>query len=491
MISMPTTPAQTNAVQPQYEMTTEDKTRIKLIADNWQAINGDLAPPLQKMPNGTDPNVCPNRCGPIVDRGVDALFGKPLGIMIGEDDPSAAQDFLELCWGLNEARLPLLQEVAYNGAAAFRAFLRIVPNTQGTKFRLIPVDPSIVSVKYAPQDCETVLLYHLEYSVMEKINGKIQQVFYCEEMQRLDPDGNALKSMPDDDDTWEIQHWTRVGDTGAWTPAGKPIAWNYNFAPLFSCKNLPKPNDFWGNADITPSLIGMNNALNLSLSCSNLVQILYGQPIIAASGVSESSIDIKPGKIIGLPTDTSKIWAVTITSDLANSIAFAGDLRSDMDEQSSVPAVVMGRMSVLPRGQLSGVTMELMFMPLTMKNEKKKCLYGKLIIDVSMALLVLGKFSPDIKVSLKWQTFLPNDDLAAVQAAQGKQALGVSNGTLISELGYNPEEEMDLNDAENEKAIAKAQALNPVAPVPGQAPATVGQPAPVKPVSPFIGGQQP
>lgn len=95
MISMPTTPAQSNAVQPQYELTSDDKARAKAIADNWQAIEGNLTPPLQKMPNGTDPNVCPNRCGPIVDRGVDALFGKPLGIMIGETDPQAAQDFLE------------------------------------------------------------------------------------------------------------------------------------------------------------------------------------------------------------------------------------------------------------------------------------------------------------------------------------------------------------------------------------------------------------
>jgi hypothetical protein len=110
-----------------------------------------------------------------------------------------------------------------------------------------------------------------------------------------------------------------------------------------------------------------------------------------------------------------------------------------------------------------------------------------------MALLVLGKFSPDIKVSLKWQDFLPNDDLAAVQAAQGKQALGVSSATLISELGYNPEEEVDINDAEDAKAMAKAQAMMPPqpAPVPGQASPQVGQPAPqapVKPVSPFIGG---
>ncbi len=461
-------PQQQATGQPVYEITEADKKRVQEIADTWKAVDGLLDPPLKKMPEGTDPNVMSNRCEPIVERGIDFLFGQPVGISCEQGAPSEAQDFLEQTWGKNETRLPLLQDLAHNGAVAGRAFLRIVPNQDGTDFRLVVVDPSTVYVQTARQDCETVLLYCIEYSVVEKVNGKPAQVYYREEIARIDPDGNASQGMPDDDDTWSIQHWTRVGDRGLWTSAGEPILWPYPFAPLFSCKNRPRPNDFWGKPDITQDLINLNKALNLSLSCSNEVQILYGQPILYATGIAESAIDIKPGRIIGMPTSDGKIVAVAIASDLANSLSFQADLRSDMDEQSAVPAVALGRLKDIVKGRVSGITMELMFQPLLQKTEKKRCLYGALLIEVSKALLVLGKFSPDIEVSLEWQDPLPHDDLETVNAVLAKQKLGVSNETLIAEMGYDAQMEMDR--ANTEAAQKMRIAMMP--------PAQPGQPTP-------------
>src|SRR6266536_2030593 len=200
----PPAPAQqAEQVQPTYEITEEDKKRIQRIRDAWQAYNGELDPPLKKMPDGTDPNVLTNRCQPIVDAGVNFLFGQELEISCEEGAPQEAQDFLNETWGRKETRIPLLQDLAYNGAIAGSAFLRIVPDDKGD-FRLITVDPSIVvGMETAPQD-----------SKMEKINGKPQEVYYREEIMRIDPDGNASKGMPDDDDTWQIQHWTQVTANG-------------------------------------------------------------------------------------------------------------------------------------------------------------------------------------------------------------------------------------------------------------------------------------
>ncbi len=469
---------QTMPGQPVYEISDQDKKRVQQIADTWKAVDGLLDPPLKKMPEGTDPNVMSNRCEPIVERGIDFLFGQPVGISCEQGAPSASQDFLAMVWGKNEARLPLLQDLAYNGAVAGRAFLRIMPNQDGTDFRLVVIDPSTVYVQTARQDCETVLLYCIEYATSEKVNGKPTSVYYREEMQRIDPDGDASQGMPDDDDTWSIQHWTRVGDRGPWTPAGEPIPWPYPFAPLFSCKNRPHPNDFWGKPDITQDLIHTNKALNLSLSCSNMVQILYGQPMLYATGVAESEIDVRTGHITTLPPD-GKIMAVAIASDLANSLAFQADLRSDMDEQSAVPAVALGRLKDIVKGRVSGITMELMFQPLLQKTEKKRCLYGELLIDVSKALLILGKFSPDIEVSLEWQDPLPHDDLETVNAALAKQKLGVSNETLIAEMGYDSQMEMDRSNTE---AAQRAVMMPPTSgghpsPMPGQPTLQPGMPS--------------
>jgi hypothetical protein len=450
--------------QPQYEVSDADKKRQQTIADAWQAYHGLLTPPLKQMPNQPDDNVMSNRCQPIVDRGIDFLFGKPIGITTEEGTPQEAQDFLETVWGKNESRLPLLQKLAMSGAISGQAFLRIMPEAKDT-YRLIVVDPQTVFVQTAPQDCESVQIYCIEYSTTEKVNGQPAHVYYHEEMQKIDPDG--LDDAPDMDATWEIQHWTRIGDRGPWTPAGQPIIWTYSFAPLFSCQNLPYPHSFWGMPDITPDLIGVNNAINLVLSNMNRTNKLYGNPILYSTGMGESVVDVQPGRIMGLPTTESKIVAVQYTSDLPSGLMFAADLRSDMDEQSAVPAVALGRMKDIVKGQVSGVTMELMFMPINQKTEKKRCLYGKLILDVSNALLILKKFSGDIEMSLQWQSPLPDDDLASVQAALAKQQLGVSNQTLISELGYDPDQEIDKNNAETAQTMvnfSRGQGLPPAQP---------------------------
>jgi len=464
-------PSQTQQGQPQYEISDADRARLERIASAWKAYEGNLEAPLKKMAGEPDDNVMSNRCQPIVDRGVDFLFGKEIEISVEENAPQEAQDVLDKVWGRKEARIPLLQKLGMNGAVAGQAFLRIVPGKDGS-FRLVVVDPSTVFVKTAPQDCETVLLYCIQYSTNEKQNGRPVQVFYREEITRIDPDRDDTQEYEDTDAegydadvTWQIQHWTQIGYAGmqpkttGWTPAGSPIPWPYPFPPLFSCQNLPRPNDFWGCADITPDLIGINNSLNLVQSCINRIEKIYGGPILYAPGTGNASIAIQPGQIIQLPLVENKIEAVHIHTDVANALLFAENLRSDIDEQSSVPGVATGRISTMPRGNLSGIAIELLFMPLLKKTEKKRCTYGEMIIDISKALLVLSKMSDDIDISLAWQNPLPEDDLPAIQASVLLKQISISDTTIQRNLGYDPDEELQLNQAENAQKLEQQQTM--------------------------------
>ncbi len=448
---------------PQYQITQADKQRQKRIARAWAAYEGNLVPPLQKTKEGIDPNVMSNRCAPIADEGRDFLFGKELEISVEEAAPQGAQDFLNAVWGRKEARIPLLQKLDMNGAMAGQAFLRIVPGSakpgKAQTFRLVLIDPSTVFVQTVPGDCETVLLYCIEYCTEEQINGKPEKVFYREEICRIDPDGNAQKGMPDDDDTWQIQHWTRIGQKGQWKAAGEPIAWPYPFPPIFSNQNLPKPNDFWGYPDITDDIIGMNESLNITNSSINLIQLKYGMGLLYATNAGEGVIENEPGKIICLPLPDSQIAAVAIPNDTPNALAFAADIRSDIDEQSHVPGVATGRIKDMPRGNLSGIAIELLFQPLMSKTEVKRCLYGKTIIDVSKALLVLGgycKRTGDLDVGLEWASPLPADALQDIQAAIALGELGVSKTTRLRKLGEDPEEEVQLLQSETEQALNAA-----------------------------------
>ena len=499
MTQTPTLSPSTQALdQPTYEITEEDQRRVLRIGQAWKAYDGLLDKPLVPMAGEADDNVIYNGIAPVVNTIDDFLFGRELELSVEDKAPDEVQTFLDKVWGRKEKRLPLLQDMGMNGSVAGRGFLRIVPGRRG-KYRLIVPDPATIFVETAPQDCETVLLYCSQYSKDGKDDyGRPQRIYYREEIQRIDPDGNASRWMPDDDDTWQIQHWTQVTSgtlipkMGNWHPVGEPIVWPYPFAPLFSCKNLPRPNEFWATPDVTPDLIGLNAALNLVLSCMNRNGKLLGHPILYGTGAGESDLDRAPGKIAWLGPD-GKIVAVALPTDLANMLKFAEDLRSSMDERSSVPGVATGRIATMPRGNLSGIAIELLFMSLLKLVDKKRCLYGGTIIDVSQALLLLNGMDPQTDITLAWQNPLPHDDLPDAQKAVTLKQIGISNTTLQREMGYDPEEELALSQAEDERAMESQQAL--ITPAPTPQPGQAGQPAQQQPQQPQqqlqpIGGRQ-
>lgn len=444
--------------QPQYQITEEDKARVKRIRDAWKAYEGKLDKPLEPMEDEPDDNVLTNRMQAVVDRGVEFLFGKELEISCEEDAPDEAQECIDSTWGEKEARIPLLMKLEMNGANAGQGFLRTVKHKDGS-LRIVPIDPSIVYVQHALQDCEMVTLYCLEYCETQRAAGKSnpEKIFYREEISLVDPDEMYNPARWFDQQanvgvSWEIQHWSRIGDKGNWTPAGEPIAWPYAFPPIFSCQNLPKSNDYWGYPDVTPDLVGVNNALNLVQSNINRSEKIYGNPFLWAKGMGASIIDVKPGKVTGLPPE-GEMGAVEITTDVGNALQFAANLRSDIDEQSAVPGVATGRIADIPRGNISGIALALLFMPLMKKTDKKRCLYGKLILDVSKAILVLNNMSSSIKLTLNWQNPLPNDDLASWQTAALQKAAGVSDRTILEERGLDADEEAERNKAEDAQKI--------------------------------------
>lgn len=462
---------QGTANQPAYEVTEVDKRRQKQITEAWKAYDGYFEEQLQVMPNGVNPNANSNRMEPIVFSGVNFLFGKPLQVTIDQGSPAQAQQFLDDTWGIDEARMPLLQDLATSGAVAGQAFLRIVPNKDASAFNLVVVDPLTVSVQTSPQDCKTALLYCIEYSVEQTVVGssKSEQVYFHEEIQRIDPDGNAKIGLPDNDDTWNLQSWTRVGDKGTWQPVvDSGVSWEYPFPPIFSCQNRSNPHDFWGKSDVTHDLIQQNRDINLSQSNAQKTSIIYSQPILWGRGTNEAVLDVEPGHIIQLPPE-AEIATVNIQTDLTNLLNLLNRLDDNLSEQSAIPGA-LARQSEAPRIN-SGIQMELMFQGILAKTDMKRNRYGKLIIDVSKALLVLGGFSPDIDVSLKWKSALPVDPLEMAQAIQALVAAGLSQETALGMFGIDAAAEEEKRNAEQTRqvvAASRGQGFPPPSPQPPQ-----------------------
>jgi hypothetical protein len=396
--------------QPTYEITEEDTARATRIKEAWDAYEDEFEKHFEKLPKEPDMNVISNRVIEIVNASNDFLFAKELQITVPKGSPPEAQKFLNDIWGRKETRIPFLLRLGLNGAMAGNAFIRIVPGRKKGKFRLIEVDPCTINVETAPQDCQTVLLYCIEYGKDGKdTSGKPQRVYYREEISRIDPTGNqpfTYEDMDadgiDSDVIWSIQHWTQVAQAGMapkngnWVPAGEPYDWPYPFSPIFSCQNLPRPNSFWGYPDVTKGLIGLNDSLNLVQSGINVERKI--KRMLYAPGMGEGYLHVEPGRIIQTPLSDQKIEAVQVASGTADDLTFAANIRSDMDEQSSVPGVATGRIDILPRG-ITGIAVELLYGPLLKKTDKKRCTYGELIIEVSKALLVLNNMKSSVSES--------------------------------------------------------------------------------------------
>lgn len=452
---MPATQAQTLAEAPP---TQADNKRRQAQQLAWKAYRGELEDPLKVDKAQPNDNVRINRCSPIADKGVSFLFGQVLKIECGE------QDELDSFWGDDDDKMTMLAKIAMNGAVCGQPFVKLIPSPDPkTPPRMVILDPMLLRIITLPDDCELHIAYIIEYPV----NADLQK---RQIIARVDP-RNDLYALGEKDleDTWTITNYSRKGDQGVWQQDGTPEEWNYPFPPVFTCQNLPNPNEPWGTPDLTQDLIGMNKVLNFMLSNISRIIKYHGHPKTWAKGIRAAQLQVAVDQTLVLESPDAQLNVITPMENFSGLLSVVADLRSDMDEQSRVPAVALGRMTDMPKGNISGVALQLLFQPLLEKTVLKQRLYGKLIREVSRAALVLmGAISveeyADYPINLHWQTLLPVDDLAAAQTAMLLQQLGVSNSTLIQQLGYNPEDEAKKSieeDTQKMVAYSRGQGLPP------------------------------
>jgi hypothetical protein len=452
------TTVQSLAQQPTPQADLERQRAMKLA---WKAYKGEFNRPLKVGKDGLDPNVIVNRCGPIVDKGVAFLFGQVVNIEATDEastNKSEIQDFIDGLWGDDDDKMTLLAKLAMNGGICGQIFLKLIPAQGKMKYpRMVVMDPQIIRIVTPPDDCDLILAFIIEYPGANDMQCK--QI-----IARVDPDGLAEIVGPYDfDDTWTITNYTRKnqpygGTTDQWQQVGETQVWDYPFPPIFTNQNLPNPNDSWGFSDLPFNLIDQNKSLNFNQSNTNLIIKHHAHPKTWAKGIGASQIEMAVDDLTIFQSDTAQLQNLEMNSDLSSSLNFAANLRSDMDEQSRVPGVALGRMTDMPRGTISGIALKLLFMPLIEKTTLKQRLYGRVIREITRAALVLAglidvsKYE-DFKIGLGWQSSLPNDDLASAQTATVLESLGVSKQTLLAELGYDADSEMEKSQAEDARVV--------------------------------------
>jgi hypothetical protein len=465
-----------------------DLERQRAMRDAWKSYRGEFGDPLKVGRDQLNDNVISNRCAPVVDKGVSFLFGQPLKIEASDETPTGSsdiQDYIDGLWGDDDDKMSLLSKLAMNGGVCGQAFMKLIPPQGQMKYpRLVTLDPQIVRIVTPPDDCDLILAFIIEYPGPNDMQCK--QI-----IARVDPDNLAgVAGEYDLDDTWQIANFQRKnksfgGINSEWEQVGETQTWPYPFPPIFTCQNLPNPNESWGIPDLTQDLIRQNRVLNFIQSNTARIIKYHAHPKTWARGIGTTQIQMAVDDLTVLQSDTAALQNLEMSSDLSSSLNFAETIRSDMDEQSRVPAVALGRQAALPKGNISGVALTLMFQPLLEKTTLKRRNYGRLVREVTRAALVIAELiSLDeyeaYPVELRWANLLPVDDLAAAQTALILQQLSVSTSTILQQLGYNPEDEAAKTEKEQAKKLvnyAQGKGLPPAQPqLPGQAPTEATQP---------------
>ncbi|MDE2105870.1 MAG: phage portal protein [Patescibacteria group bacterium] len=404
-----------------------EQARLLRMQRAWQAYHGDQPRPLRVRQGQPDDNIIANFSRVIVDKGISFLFGKPVSFAI-EDE--GAQTYLEQMWNANR-QATFLHKLAMHGGICGHAFVKIVPAAAGAFPRFITLDPQLVHIETDPDDIETTTGYRIEWT------GTDAQGRPLARRQLHQPKGRG----------WAIIDQQSPASSSGWITTGE-TAWPYPFPAIVDCQNLPCAGEVWGISDLEDDIRGLQGSINFALSNIGRILRFHAHPKTWGSGFQAQQLDVAPDQTIVLPSPDAKLGNLEMASDLGSSLELYRRLREALYEIARVPEVATGMLTNL--GQLSGVALKVMYAPMTEKTTLKRGTYGDLLEELNRRALIIGGQGNYSDIQIHWPDLIPGDEMALAQTALLYKQVGVSDDTLMTRLGFDPEMEKKLTAEEQQ-----------------------------------------
>src|SRR5579885_2989318 len=413
---------------------------------------GVIPAQLTVKPGQPDDNVAVNYAALIVEKGVSFLFGDELRTEIGDagDDESDEGDdtaddttedetheaYVDLVWSPDQRGEDLI-DLATDGAVAGDAWAKISIQPDSSPL-VSKLDPCTMSADTDPHDYRRVLCYRCQYPTFDA-GGR--RVLYKEETTR--EEGGQ---------SWLIVEYLLYDDGQSWRRQPDETRWNYSFAPIFHCKNLPNSQSFYGRPDLTPYVLQLIKYISRVDSLIGRIVRVHAAPKPYAKGIAKQELDINTTGVMFLPTVDAELGLLEMTGDLEGALAYRRLLREALAEVSHVPEVASGKLDNI--AQLSGLALKILYGPLIDRTRTKQRLYGRFIKDVVRALIIIGGRGEQT-VTIHWPGMVPGDPKEEVETAIAKKQLGYSNDTLIQETGGDPDAERVKRQADDKQMGTK------------------------------------
>lgn len=368
-----------------------------------------------------------NLCVPIVDAMVDRLVVS--GFSVESGDAAAAEYAWEI-WLAN--RMDLVSRHVHRAALALGDAYVIVWPTED-RVVIYPQETAEMTVVY-DRDVIGRIAWAAKVWIQSE-DGKVRlNLYYPDRIEKYVSRVSAPNGVPQEGgDFVEYQ-----AENEPW-----PLPNPFGTVPVFHLANRVRPG-LLGESELV-SVIPLQDALNKAVADMLVAMEYVALPQRWATGL-EVDVDETTGRVRApfIP-GADRIWAVADPNtrfgqfdpaDLGQFLAVQDKFRQEIAAISRTPLHYI----IPPSGQWpSGEALRSAESAFVHKVVDRQVAFGNFWEDVmTFALRAAG--APEAKLSCEWRSPISRGELEVAQAALMKQQLGVSQKTILTELGYTPTE---------------------------------------------------
>ncbi len=303
-----------------------------------------------------------------------------------------------------------------------------------------PVDVQHLSVWWDPDDPRRVV--RVVQRGVRWAGGSEQGVVSSSPSSLLP---TAHSPQPTITEDWRPDRFTlTIGDTVVRDEANP-----YGWLPYIIFANAPRPQEFWGESDLT-DLIDIGRELNRRLSVVSRILELSGNPIAVLENVeSAEGIQVGPGALWELP-EGAKAYLLDLLGGggVGLHLQYIDLLYRVIHDLAETPRTAFGDSG----RNLSGAALEVEIQPLVQKVKRKRRVWDSVFARRNALILdLLARFGGvdlgDIRrTATLWSPILPGDRDTLVRNEIALVAANLhSRRTALAHLGTeDPEQELVL-----------------------------------------------
>jgi hypothetical protein len=414
---------------------TEINARCAEIKRGWDYYQGKHRRPLKIQSDGYDDNVIVNHIAQFVEDLVGFLLGDGITFDSGGDDQGdPADDQIAAMWRASRGAI-LQNNLSLAGCIEGHPAVRLVP-VEGGLPKISRIKGEHFAAFWDPFDMERVMWYRLQYVS----GGQGKRIDYVRGRVTGGEIDHAAPGWTEIVYTMKNAGQMAIAPGSNWTQEINPVVWEFDFPPIVDWQNLPNPNGYYGEDDVTGP-IHLNDALNFNLSNSQRIIKNYADPKTILTGATTDDINRQPGGLISVPQPEARVYNLEMNSDGAFIQWLAGVITAGLWGAGGMidPQSIKDRV-----GDLTNFGLRVLYNRAIKKTEKKRLLYAEAFDQIAKRGLAIAGATPPETVATIWPDVLPEDETVEVATLmQELQAGIIGKETYRERRDYDNDREVD------------------------------------------------